>query len=75
MALFLKWDALFTDGEIEFFKTHPIWPAFEAMANSVIYDSTLSDKASEVPLALLARVPVPTLVLTGDKSPKWMLRT
>jgi len=75
VALFLKWDALFTDAEIEFFKTHPIWPAFEAMARSMPYDSMLSDDAGAVPTAELARIPVPTLVLAGDESPEWMLDT
>lgn len=73
VALFLKWDALFTDDEIEFFKEHPIWPAFEAMAESMPYDSILSATATRIPTEELARVPVPALVLGGKESPDWML--
>jgi pimeloyl-ACP methyl ester carboxylesterase len=72
VALFLKWDALFTDDEIVFFKQHPIWPAFEAMASTMPYDSILSDDADAVPVDLLATIDVPTLVLYGSESVEWM---
>ncbi|MEV6906400.1 alpha/beta hydrolase [Amycolatopsis sp. NPDC051071] len=72
VSLFLKWDALFTEDEIEFFSTHPIWPAFEAMAHSMPYDSILSDDADCVPVEELGAITVPSLVLGGNKSPQWM---
>lgn len=72
VALFLKEDALFTDEEITFLKTHPIWPAFEAIAPSMVCDSVLSDDADVVPTDQLADIKVPTLVLGGDDSPSWM---
>lgn len=72
VSLFLKWDALFTEDEIEFFSTHPIWPAFEAMAHSMPYDSILSDDADRVPTEELSAITVPSLVLGGNKSPQWM---
>lgn len=73
VALFLKWDALFTDDEVEFFKDHPIWPAFEQMAASMVYDSALSVSAAAIPGGELARIGIPTLILAGRESPEWMI--
>ena len=75
VAMFLKWDALFTDEEIEFFQTHPIWPAFEAMAPSMVYDSILSDDADRIPGEQLAAIGVPSMVLCGSESIPWMIET
>lgn len=73
VALFLKHDALFSDDEIEYFQTHPIWPAFEAMAHSMPYDSSLSVSAATLPTSQLARIQAPALVLGGQESPEWMI--
>ncbi|WP_127131541.1 alpha/beta fold hydrolase [Georgenia sp. SYP-B2076] len=42
----------------------PFWPALEAMAQSAVYDASLT--AEPVPAQVLAAVTVPTLVLSGD---------
>jgi pimeloyl-ACP methyl ester carboxylesterase len=73
VALFLKWDALFTDEEIVYFKQHPIWPSFESMAPTTIYDSILSHDADRIPYEQLAAISVPTLVLCGKESIPWMI--
>jgi pimeloyl-ACP methyl ester carboxylesterase len=43
----------------------PMWPAFEAAAPTLVYDCTLGDKTD---LGVIARVPVPTLVLDSEGS-------
>lgn len=73
VALFLRWDALFTDEEVAFFRTHPIWPAFEAMAPSMIHDSLLGIAAHGIRVDQLAAVDVPSLVLHGNQSPADMI--
>ncbi|MEU1372464.1 alpha/beta hydrolase [Streptomyces triculaminicus] len=73
VALFLKVDIGFGEESIERFREHPVWPSFEAVAPTVIYDSVISDDSTEVPLGLLPRIAVPTLVIGGDDSPEWML--
>jgi pimeloyl-ACP methyl ester carboxylesterase len=74
VALFLKEDALFTDEEIVRFKDHPIWPAFEAMAPSTVYDSILSDDADRIPHEQLSKIAIPTLIIGGDGSLPWMVQ-
>jgi acyltransferase len=68
VALFLKEDALFTEDELVYFRQHPIWPSFESMAPTTIYDSLLSHLADSVPTELLAAIHIPTLVLCGRES-------
>ncbi|NIL56397.1 alpha/beta fold hydrolase [Salinispora arenicola] len=75
VAMFLKWDALFTDDEVAFFQTHPIWPAFESMAPTMVYDSILSEDADALPTEQLAAITVPSLVLCGNDSIAWMIET
>ncbi|MGC4953112.1 alpha/beta fold hydrolase [Actinomadura citrea] len=53
----------------------PMWPALEALAPTLAYDSAVMDDAAtgaELPEDLLAGVAVPTLVLDGGDSPAWM---
>jgi hypothetical protein len=42
----------------------PFWPALEAMAQSAVYDATLT--AGPIPPDVLAAAGVPTLVLSGE---------
>ena len=42
----------------------PMWPALEAIAQSTVYDATITTELA-VPTAAMAAVSVPTLVLTG----------
>ncbi|TYB41340.1 alpha/beta fold hydrolase [Actinomadura chibensis] len=53
----------------------PMWPALEALAPSLAYDSAVMDDAGSggaVPEEVLRRVTVPALVLDGGDSPAWM---
>ncbi|MFD0534160.1 hypothetical protein ACFQY7_10715 [Actinomadura luteofluorescens] len=53
----------------------PMWPALEALAPTLAYDSAVMDDAAtgaELPEDLLASVTVPALVLDGGDSPAWM---
>ncbi|SFO75675.1 MULTISPECIES: alpha/beta fold hydrolase [Actinomadura] len=56
----------------------PMWPALEALAPTLAYDSAVMDDAAtgaKLPEDLLARVTVPALVLDGGESPDWMRDT
>jgi pimeloyl-ACP methyl ester carboxylesterase len=50
-----------------FARTQPWWPAQEALAHTLAYDARVMGDYS-VPVATAARVPVPTLILTGGAS-------
>jgi len=53
----------------------PMWPALEALAPSLAYDSAVmgdSSRGSSLPTERLAAVATPTLVLDGGASPAWM---
>jgi pimeloyl-ACP methyl ester carboxylesterase len=50
---------------VEQIKQSPMWPALEAIAQSTVYDATITTELAE-PTAAMAAVPVPTLVLTGS---------
>ncbi|WP_141575336.1 alpha/beta fold hydrolase [Actinomadura sp. WMMA1423] len=53
----------------------PMWPALEALAPTLAYDSAVMDDAATggvLPEDLLGRVTVPALVLDGGDSPSWM---
>ena len=45
-------------------KQSPMWPALEAMAQSTVYDATITTELA-TPTAAMAAVDVPALVLTG----------
>jgi len=49
---------------VEQIKQSPMWPALEAIAQSTVYDATITTGLAE-PTAAMAAVSVPTLVLTG----------
>lgn len=55
----------------------PMWPALEALAPTLAYDSAVMDDAAggAMPEALIERVTVPALVLDGGDSPAWMRDT
>ncbi len=48
-------------------RSMPMWPAFEAMAHTLIYDATIAGDFS-LPAKLMAQVKVPTLVLDGGQA-------
>jgi pimeloyl-ACP methyl ester carboxylesterase len=49
---------------VEQIRHSPMWPALEAIAQSTVYDATITTELA-TPTAAMAAVPVPTLVLTG----------
>ena len=51
----------------------PYWPRMRALAPTLVNDLTLSD-GGRVPRERLARVPVPTLAVSGGASPEWAAR-
>jgi pimeloyl-ACP methyl ester carboxylesterase len=54
----------------------PAWPALEALAPTLAYDSQVMGDVSRggtVPTAIAARVTAPTLVIVGGTSPDWMI--
>lgn len=71
VALFLN-SVGFPEEAIAKFKMHEIWPTFEAMAPTVVYDSVISDAHGTVPFELLPAITVPTLVIDGGDSPAWV---
>ncbi|NDU75372.1 alpha/beta fold hydrolase [Actinomadura sp. DSM 109109] len=53
----------------------PVWPALEALAPTLAYDSAVMDDAATgaaLPEDLLGAVAVPALVLDGGDSPAWI---
>ncbi|MEV4555552.1 alpha/beta hydrolase [Kitasatospora sp. NPDC049285] len=57
-----------TEDRLDYFKQHPAWAAFESMAPSALYDAIISVEYNDVPHAILPKVQVPTLILTGTDS-------
>jgi pimeloyl-ACP methyl ester carboxylesterase len=54
----------------------PGWPALEALAHTLAYDSRVMGDVSTggaVPTDIAERVTIPTLVLVGGASPQWMI--
>jgi pimeloyl-ACP methyl ester carboxylesterase len=57
-------------------RSDPGWPALEALAPTLAYDSAVMGDMSRggtVPPDLAGRVAAPTLVLVGGASPEWMI--
>src|SRR2546425_6611957 len=50
----------------------PFWPAVEAVAHTLIYDTTIMGDNNSLPTERVASVTVPTLVIDGGASPVWM---
>ncbi|MBA0125310.1 alpha/beta hydrolase [Haloechinothrix sp. YIM 98757] len=75
VTLFLKEDVFFSDEVIDELREHPVWPSFEALAPTIVYDAILSDDHERVPADLLPSVPVDTLVISGSDSADWLLET
>ncbi|MFC3451329.1 alpha/beta fold hydrolase [Amycolatopsis speibonae] len=73
VALFLKENVRFSSETIEGFKSLPIWPSFEAMAPTTLYDSILDANHESVPFDQLPGIGVPTLVIGGRESPSWLI--
>lgn len=63
------------DEMIEGMRQSPMWPAMEAVAPTLAYDSAAmrDDQGGTVPVDLLAHVDVPTLVLVGGNDHGFMI--
>jgi pimeloyl-ACP methyl ester carboxylesterase len=59
---------------VGFARSQPWWPAQEALAHTLAYDAEIMGDYS-VPTDRIAKVAVPTLVLTGGASFDWMVDT
>ena len=57
-------------------RNEPWWAGMEAIAPTLAYDSEVmgdSSRGGTVPVDLVGRVTLPTLVLVGGASPAWMI--
>lgn len=55
-------------------RTQPVWPAFEAVAHTLVYDAAIMEgtqRGLPLPAELVASVNVPTLVIAGSAAPAW----
>lgn len=50
----------------------PVWPLFEGIAPTLVYDATALGNDSSVPTKQAATITIPTLVMDGGASPAWM---
>jgi pimeloyl-ACP methyl ester carboxylesterase len=51
-------------------RSAPMWPALEAMAHTLVYNTTIMGDFS-VPAERVGSITIPTLVLDGGESPAW----
>jgi hypothetical protein len=59
---------------VESMRREQVWPSFEALAHTLVYDGTIMTGlmgGSPAPLERWASLDVPTLVMDGDASPPW----
>ncbi len=59
---------------VGFARSQPWWPAQEALAHTLAYDAEIMGDYN-IPTERVAKVTVPTLVLTGGASFDWMVET
>lgn len=62
------------DAMLDQMRAQPMWPAFEAVAQTLVYDGTvMGDTQRGRPLPKrFGSVKIPTLVIVGSASPPWM---
>jgi pimeloyl-ACP methyl ester carboxylesterase len=73
VALFLTTGVDLPADAVAQMRNAPMWPAFEAMAHTLIYNITIMGDFS-VPTERVGSVTIPTLVLDGGESPAWARR-
>jgi pimeloyl-ACP methyl ester carboxylesterase len=61
--------------QIKAMRKEPWWAAFEPVAPTLAYDATILGDDRSVPVERAASVPVPTLVMNGSASDKFMYDT
>lgn len=67
---FLTHMASFSPEEIGEWQRGPMWPANEAMAHTLVYDTVIVGHG--IPVDRLAKVDVPALVINSDSSSDWL---
>ncbi len=70
VALFLTKGVDLPAGAVAQMRNAPMWPAFEAMAHTLVYNIVVMGDFS-VPAGRMGSVTLPTLVLDGGDSPAW----
>jgi pimeloyl-ACP methyl ester carboxylesterase len=50
----------------------PLWAHFLSLAHTLPYDMEICGPGNHLPVADVAQIGVPTLVIAGEKSPAWM---
>lgn len=50
----------------------PSWPGLEALAHTLAYEAAVMGPGNALPTELLTSISLPTLVLNGADSPRWM---
>jgi pimeloyl-ACP methyl ester carboxylesterase len=73
VALFLTKGVDLPADAVAQMRNAPMWPAFEAMAHTLVYNTTIMGNFS-VPAERVGSVTIPTLVLDGGESPAWARR-
>jgi pimeloyl-ACP methyl ester carboxylesterase len=73
VALFLTTGVDLPADAVAQMRNAPMWPAFEAMAHTLVYNTTIMGNFS-VPAGRVSSVTIPTLVLDGGESPAWARR-
>lgn len=63
------------DAQIEGMRHAPVWPMFEAVAPTLVYDAAAMGVDRLVPVEQAARVAVPALVMNGQMGHPFMLDT
>lgn len=70
ILLFQKESVGNTDEFISWFRKHPAFPSFAALAPTLIYDGIIGNEGS-IPFAELPKITAPALVIDGGASPEW----
>jgi pimeloyl-ACP methyl ester carboxylesterase len=70
VALFLTKGVDMPAGAVAQMRNAPLWPAFEAMAHTLVYNTAIMGDFS-LPAERVGSVKIPTLVLDGGESPAW----
>jgi len=74
LRIFLVEQVSLPPAAFEHLKASPVWPRMLALAHTASYDSALS-MPSELPVATLATLSLPTLVSNGTASSAWLAET
>jgi pimeloyl-ACP methyl ester carboxylesterase len=74
VALFMKFVGV-PDEQINGMRNSPMWPALEALAPTLAYDSAVLGEDRSVPMELAAKVSATTLVMYGEANPPFMCDT